>query len=165
VNPHLSGYRSLERIVLIPCYKEDLGGPAIDDAESLVICLASMPECELGAVVIRLLRDQRPRDFELKFHGEARQRRLAVRRNRLCKAFGVRAAKDWLDNASYVSVADAGGSITVTPYRRDGMRDGWSGNLEDPVGRAVAPTAGCPAAANTSPPAAPYRADTVARHR
>jgi hypothetical protein len=136
VNPHLSGYRSLGRIVLIPAYKEDLRGPAIHDPESLVSCPVSMPDNELGAVVIRLLRDQRPRDFEMDFRGEAHRQRLAVRRKLLCKAFGVRAAKDWLPSATSVSVVDTGGTITVTPYRRDGQQDAWSGKKEDPVGTA-----------------------------
>ncbi len=136
VDPHLSGYCALERIVLIPAYKEDLYGPAIDDPESLVVCPVSMPDADLGAVVLRLLRDQRPRDFELDFRGEAHRQRLAVRRKLLCRAFGVRAAKDWLVGSTYVSVADTGGNVTVTPWRRDGKQDAWSGEQGDPVGAA-----------------------------
>jgi hypothetical protein len=106
VNPHLSGYCSLERIVLIPAYKED----SVDDPESLVVCPVSMPDADPGAVVIRLLRDQRPADFERDFRGEAHRRRLAVRRKLLCKAFGVSAARDWLAGATYVSIVAAGGA-------------------------------------------------------
>ena len=136
VDPHRGGYCSLGCIVLIPAYKEDLYGPAIDDPESLVSCPVSMPDTEFGAVVIRLLRDQRPHDFEMDFRGEAHRQRLAVRRKLLCRAFGVRAAKDWLASATYVSVVDTGGTITVTPCRRDGKQDAWSGTPGDPVGTA-----------------------------
>ena len=136
VNPRLGGYCSLERIVLIPAYKEDLGGPAIDDPESLVVCPVSVPDADLGAVVIRLLRDQRPRDFEMDFRGEAHRQRLALRRKLLCKAFGVRAAKDWLAGSTYVSIDAVGGSITISPMRRDGKQDAWGGQEGDPVGAA-----------------------------
>jgi len=37
-------------IVLIPAYREDRGGPAIDDPESLVACPVTMPDADLGAV-------------------------------------------------------------------------------------------------------------------
>ena len=76
-------------------------------------------------MVIRLLRDQRSRDFEMDFRGEAHRQPLAVRRKLLCKAFGVKAAKDWLPSATSVSVVDTGGTITVTPWRRDGKQDAW----------------------------------------
>jgi len=136
VNPHLSGYCSLERIVLIPAYKEDLYGPAIDDPESLVVCPVSMPDTDLGTVVIRLLRDQRPRDFEMGYRGEAHRQRLAARRKLLCKAFGVKAAKDWLGGSTYVSIVATGGNITAAAWRRDGKQDAWSGQKGDPVGTA-----------------------------
>ena len=133
MDPHLSGYCSLERIVLIPAYREDRGGPAIDDPESLVVCPVTMPDADLGAVVIRLLQHQRPRDFETDFRGEAHRQRLAARRKLLCKAFGVKAAKDWLSDSAHVSVTATGGSITVRPMRRDGSQDAWSGQKGDPV--------------------------------
>lgn len=136
VDPRLSGYCSLERIVLIPAYREELYGPAIDDLDSLVVCPVSIPDADLGAVVIRLLRGQRPRDFEMDFRGEAHRRRLAVRRRLLCKAFGVKAAKDWLAGSTYVSVVAAGGSMTAAAWRRYGKQDTWSGRKDDPVGTA-----------------------------
>lgn len=123
--------------MLVPAYKEDQRGPAIQDPESLVSCPISMPDTELGAVVTRLLRDQRPRDFEMDFRGEGHRQRLAVRRKLLCKAFGVRATKDWLAAATSVSIVDTGGNITVTPWRRDGKQDAWSRQQGDPVGTAL----------------------------
>ncbi len=95
-----------------------------------------MPDTDLGAVVIRLLRDQRPRDFEMDFRGEAHRQRLAVRRKLLCKAFGVKAAKGWLAGSTYVSVVATGGNITAAAWRRDGKQDAWSGQKGDPVGTA-----------------------------
>ena len=95
-----------------------------------------MPDTDLGAVVIRLLRDQRPRDFELDFRGEAHRHRLAVKRKLLCKAFGVSAAKDWLASSTGVSVVATSGNITATPLRRDGKQDAWSSGDGDPSGTA-----------------------------
>ncbi len=97
------------------------------------MCPVSTPDTDLGAVVVRLLRDQRPRDFEMDFRGDAHRQRVAVRRKLLCRAFDVRAAKDWLARATYVSVEDTGGNVTVTPWRRDGKQDAWSGQRGDPV--------------------------------
>ena len=136
MNPHLSGYCSLGRIVLIPAYKEDLRGPAIQDPQSLVSCPVSISDSDLGAVVIRLLHDQRPRDFEMDFRGEAHRQRLAARRKLLCKAFGVRATKDWLAGSTQVSVITTDGNVTVRPWRRDGKQDTWSGQRGDPVATA-----------------------------
>ena len=133
MDPHLSGYCSLERIVLIPAYKNEQYGPAIDDPESLVVCPVSMADAELGAVVIRLLRDQRYIDWDWDYRGDDYKPRLAQRRRLLCKAFGVRAAKDWLTGSTYVSIVATGGNITATPCRRDGERDAWSAQKDDPV--------------------------------
>ena len=137
VKTRLSGYSSLGRIVLIPAYRDDRFGPAIDDPERLVTCLVSSPAADLGAIVIRLLGDQRPRDFELNFRGEAHRQRLAVRRRLLCKAFGVRAAKDWLAGCTHVRIMAAEGEVTVRPLRRDGKQDAWSGKQGDPVETAL----------------------------
>ena len=63
----LSAYQALERIVLIPSYGEDLAGPAISDDEPLVVCPDTVPDRDLGATAIRLLRDQRRRDLPVDF--------------------------------------------------------------------------------------------------
>lgn len=136
MNAHAAAYCSLGRIVLIPAYKEHLPGPVVDDPESLTVCPVSLPDSDLGAVVVRLLRDQRPRDFEMDFRGEAQRKRLVARRKLLCKAFGVPAVKGWLASATFVSIQAADERITASPLRRDGRQDAWSRRDGDPVGAA-----------------------------
>lgn len=136
MDPTVNGYRSLERIVLIPAYREDRPGITVEDPESLASGPASMPDADLGAVVIRLLRDQRPRDFERDFRGAAHRQRLAVRRKLVCEAFGVRAAKEWLADATRVLIVARGGVITVTATGQDGKQDAWGSRKSDPVGTA-----------------------------
>jgi hypothetical protein len=77
MDPHLSAYQALERIVLIPSYREDLHGPDISDDESLIVCPVTVFDHDLGATAIRLLRDQRRRDFPMDFRSEDYRRRLA----------------------------------------------------------------------------------------
>ena len=133
MDPHLSAYHALERIVLIPSYREDLYGPAISDEESLVVCPVTVSDHDLGAAVIRLLRDQRRRDFPADSRSDGYRRRLAVRRRLLCKAFGVKAMKGWLPGATHVSCSAANNELTINPSRHAGKQDTWSGNAADPV--------------------------------
>jgi CDI immunity protein len=133
MNPHLDAYLALERIVLIPAYREDSFGPAISDDESLVVCPVTMPDHELGATAIRLLQNQRRRDFPMDFRSEDHRRRLAARRKLLCRAFGVKAMKDWLPEATSVSVSATGNELTIKPWRHAGKQDSWTGDAADPV--------------------------------
>ena len=133
MDPHLSAYLALERIVLIPSYREALHGPAISDEESLVVCPVTVSDHDLGATAIRLLQDQRQRDFPVEFRSEDYRRRLAARRKLLCKAFGVKALKDWLPEATHVTGSATNNQITIHSWRRAGKQDAWSGDAADPV--------------------------------
>jgi len=133
MDPHLSVYQAHERIVFIPAYREDLHGPAIDDTESLVVCPVAVSDHDLGTTAIRLLRDQRRRDFPVDFRSGDYSRRLAVRRRLLCKAFGVKAMEGWLPEATYVSCSATDNELTINPWWHAGKQDAWSGDAADPV--------------------------------
>jgi len=133
MDPHLSAYQALKRIVLIPAYRKDMAGPTILDDKSLVVCQVTMPDQDLGATAIRLLRDQRRRDFPGDFSSPDHRRRLAARRRLLCKAFGVKAMRGWLPDATCVSCSAANNELTIHPQRHAGKQDAWLGHAADPV--------------------------------
>jgi hypothetical protein len=103
------------------------------DDESLVVCPVTVPDQDLGATAIRLLRDQRRPEFPMGFGSEGYGRRLAARRRLLCKAFGVKAMKSWLPGATCVSCRAANNELTIHPWLHSGKQDAWSGHAADPV--------------------------------
>ena len=85
----MSAYRSGDRIVLVPCFKETAPFPIwVEDVESLAVAGTGVSDTDLGSLAIELLRNQRPREFEKVMRGPEYQRRTAARRRALCK--GIR---------------------------------------------------------------------------
>jgi len=125
----MSAYRSGDRIVLVPCFKETAPFPIwVEDVESLAVAGTGVSDTDLGSLAIELLRNQRPREFEKVMRGPEYQRRTAARRRALCKAFDVKTVAAWLDGCKRVHGSARGDEVTFTPWPRQGKREAWTGN-------------------------------------
>jgi hypothetical protein len=133
VSSSFGAYRARGRIVIVPDMR-DVRGMTLTDTEALITVAADASDEDLGLAAIGILGHERQLDYAMDFRSEKYRQWNAANRKLICAAFGVKTVKSWLlPDATYVLAESANGVLTVTPWRRHGLRDAWVGTNSGPT--------------------------------